>query len=210
MGIVEYVLHFALSFRKLHRHGRSSSHLGQSTSPIRFTVAAHRTPAALPGIKTPLTQRHRREAKDSSVEQVSLPKAVHVCRGCGNAIHRQSAECLKCAQGTRAKTMRDVARVGRLASRQPDAREKLSRTAHKQAVARFCWNASQLPSWLTRESFIERVHPGYCTCRHHDYGTASMCRTIMRRKFARAMSPHPRHWLDSLPSWLGHRASSLT
>jgi CRISPR-associated endonuclease Cas1 len=148
----------------------------------------------VPGIKTPLTQRHRREAKSNPVEKMAVPNGAHICRGCGNPVHRKSGECWKCAQGTRANTMRDVARLGRLASRQPDAREKLSRTAHKQAVARFCWNASQLPTWLTRESFIQRVQPRLMHVPPSRLRDSLHVSHYYATKIRKGYVPHPRHW----------------
>jgi CRISPR-associated endonuclease Cas1 len=111
----------------------------------------------VPGLKTPLTQRHRSEAKATPIESVAVPKAAHLCRGCGNPVHRQSTECWSCAQNTRKVRIGDIARMGRLASSRPDAQQKRSRTARKQAVARFSWDPSELPSWLTRDFFLQQV-----------------------------------------------------
>jgi CRISPR-associated endonuclease Cas1 len=150
----------------------------------------------LPGIKTPLTQRHRREAKEVPAERVSLPKAVHICRGCGNPVHRQSAECWKCAQSTRAATMGDVARLGRLASRQPEAQKKLIRSATKQALARFSWDSSQLPPWLTREFFLQKIHPLLATVSPSQLRSVLGISHFYGTKIRKGHVPHPRHWLS--------------
>lgn len=154
--------------------------------------ASHRR--CLPGIKTPLTQRHRREAKNISFEQVSVPKALHVCRGCGNPVRKKNHECWNCAQSIRAVKMSGVAEIGRLASRRPAAREKLSRTAHKQAVARFCWDASQLPTWLTRESFIEHVQPRLRQVPPSRLRDSLNVSHYYATKIRKGSVPHPRHW----------------
>jgi CRISPR-associated endonuclease Cas1 len=148
----------------------------------------------LPGIKTPLTQRHRREAKHVLAERVSLPKAVHVCRGCGSPAHRQSAECWKCAQSTRAITMRDVARLGRLASQQPEAEQKRAQTANRQALARFNWDASQLPSWLTREFFLQQIHPLLAAVSPSQVRCVLNVSHYYATKIRKGCVPHPRHW----------------
>jgi hypothetical protein len=147
-----------------------------------------------PGIKTPLTQRHRREAKEVSAERVSLPKAAHICRGCGDPVHRNSAECWKCAQGTRSLTMKDVARLGRLASRQPEAQKKLIRSATKQALARFSWDSSQLPPWLTREFFLQKIHPLLATVSPSQLRSVLDVSHYYATKIRKGYVPHPRHW----------------
>ena len=148
----------------------------------------------LPGIRTPLTQAHRREAKGASAERVALPKAVHICRGCGNSVHRKSAECWKCAQSTRTITMADVARLGRLASRQPKAQKKLRRTATTQALARSRWDASQLPSWLTRDFFLQRIHPLLAAVSPSQLRVALNVSHYYATKIRKGCVPHPRHW----------------
>jgi CRISPR-associated endonuclease Cas1 len=148
----------------------------------------------LPGIKTPVTQTHRREAKNVSLEQVSAPKAAHVCRGCGNAVNRKSAECWHCAQGTRTVTMRDVARRGRLASQQPEAEQKRARTARKQAQARVKWDPSQLPSWLTRDFFLQRIHPRLAKVPPSQVRFALNVSHYYATKIRKGCVPHARHW----------------
>jgi len=150
----------------------------------------------LPGIKTPLTQRHRREAKGVSAERVSLPKLAHICRGCGSHIPRQSAECWKCAQSTRASTMRDVAQLGRLASQKPEAEQKRKRTASRQALARFNWDPSQLPSWLTRDFFLQQIHQLLATVSPSQVRSTLNVSHYYATKVRKGYVPHPRHWLS--------------
>ena len=158
----------------------------------------------VPGIKTPLTQRHRREAKEVSAERVSLRPAVHICRGCGTPVHRQSVECWNCAQGTRAATMRDVARLGRSASRRPQAEQKRVRTAHQQALARFSWDPSKLPPWLTREVFLQRISPLLTTISPSRIRSALSVSHFYSTKIRTGHVPHPRHW-QSLAELVGIR-----
>jgi CRISPR-associated endonuclease Cas1 len=150
----------------------------------------------VPGIKTPLTQRHRREAKEVSAQPVSLRPIVHICRGCGTPVHRQSMECWNCAQGTMAATMRDVARLGRSASRRPEAEQKRVRTAHQQALARFSWDSSKLPFWLTREFFLERIHPLLASVPASRVRSSLNVSHYYATKIRKGCVPHPRHWLS--------------
>ena len=148
----------------------------------------------VPGLKTPLTQRHRSEAKAVPIKLVAMPKATHACRGCGRPVHRQSAECWNCAQDTRKGRMDDIARIGRLASRTPEAQEKRSRTAQQQANARFSWDASQLPPWLTREFFSQRIQPVLAKLLPSEICSALKVSHYYATKIKKGSVPHPRHW----------------
>ncbi len=158
-----------------------------------YTGRTSRT-RCLPQIKSPLSQTHRHEAKDVLAERGSLPKAVHICRGCGNLVHRKSGECWHCAQGTRAVTMRDVARLGRLASQQREAEQKRVRTSTRQALARFSWDSSQLPSWLTRDFFLQKIHPRLATVLPSQVRSAINVSHYYATKIRKGYVPHPRHW----------------
>jgi CRISPR associated protein Cas1 len=147
-----------------------------------------------PGVKTPLTQRHRREAKAAAGVSVTIPKAMHVCRGCGSPVHRQSSECWKCAQSTRKVRIADVARMGRLASTRPGAQLKRSRTARRQAIARFSWDSSQLPSWLTREFFMKQVQPHLQRLLPSQLRSSLNVSHYYATKIRKGYVPHPRHW----------------
>ncbi len=171
---------------------------------ILYRGRASRT-RCLPGIKTPLTQTHRREAKGASEQlATNLPKTIHICRACGNPLHRKSRECWKCAQLTRATTMRDVARLGRLASRQVDAEQKRMRTARRQALARFSWDSSQLPSWLTREVLLQRIYPLLATISPSQVRSTLNVSHYYATKIRKGYVPHPRHW-RSLAELAGFR-----
>src|SRR5713101_1041995 len=52
---------------------------------------------SVPGLKTPLTQTHRREAKGAAVPKLNMPKTEHVCRGCGKPIKQAREDCGVCA-----------------------------------------------------------------------------------------------------------------
>ncbi len=148
----------------------------------------------VPGLKTPLTQRHRSEAKSTPVETFAMPKATHLCRGCGSPVHRQSAECWNCAQGTRKVRMSEVARMGREASRRPDAQKKLLQTARQQAAARFSWDRSELPSWLSREFFLQRIQPQLAQLPPSRLWSALKVSHYYATKIQKGYVPHYRHW----------------
>ena len=90
--------------------------------------------------------------------------------------------------------MKDVARLGRLASRQPEAQKKLIRTATKQALARSRWDPSQLPFWLTRDFFLQRIHPLLATVSASQIRSALRVSHYYATKIRKGCVPHPRHW----------------
>ena len=145
--------------------------------------------------KTPLTQTRRREAKAAPAKAISMPKATHVCRGCGTSVHRQSAECWNCAQSTRKARISEIARMGRVASCQPEAQQKRSLTARQQAVARFSWDQSQLPSWLTREFFLQRIQPQLGQLAPSELRSILKISHYYATKIRKGHVPHARHWL---------------
>src|SRR6185312_11995633 len=71
------------------------------------------------GLKTPLTQNHRRRSKSAPATIMRMPKAEHVCRGCGKQIRKDCEECWDCAQSSTKSRFKDVALLGRIAARRP-------------------------------------------------------------------------------------------
>lgn len=96
-----------------------------------------------------------------------------------------------------------AARLGRVAAQGPEARAKLEETGRKQALARFAWDSSTQPKWLTAELFSEKIQP---LLAHITLSTiqsrlgVSVYYASQIRKGQRI--PHPRHWI-SLAELLG-------
>ena len=84
--------------------------------------------------------------------------------------------------------------MGRVASRQPEAQQKRSRTARQQAVARFSWDQSQLPSWLTREFFSQRIGPQLGQLAPSDLRSVLKISHYYATKIRKGYVPHARHW----------------
>ena len=90
--------------------------------------------------KTPLTQNQRREAKGAPAPKVEIPNVKHLCRGCGKQLGKDHQNCGECAPPK--EMMINAARFGRIAAQKPAARAKLAKSASRQALARFAWDAS--------------------------------------------------------------------
>jgi CRISPR-associated endonuclease Cas1 len=73
------------------------------------------------GLKTPLTQRHRREAKEAPEPKLRMPKTQHVCRGCGKPIRKEHEDCGSCAVSNATGRLINAAQIGRIAAQRPEA-----------------------------------------------------------------------------------------
>jgi CRISPR-associated endonuclease Cas1 len=146
---------------------------------------------------TRLTQRHKREAKGKPgvPRQLRAPRPQNVCRGCGKPIRDEHTHCAQCAVDGATARLADAARLGRLASRTPQARAKQGATQRKQCNAQVSWSASSQPQWLTENFYSEKIQPLLARA-----STSAIARNIgiSRNHAARIRKgyrPHPRHWV---------------
>jgi len=124
------------------------SALWQSTSRSKF--AWQRTPA------TRLTQQHRREARGQApFPAVEMPKPARVCRGCGSPIQPGRRYCVRCAKQETRKNFK----AGRKAAQNSEHLAKRSATMRTHKIAIDNWTAADLPPWLTRDAYINRIVP---------------------------------------------------
>src|ERR1039458_7834785 len=96
---------------------------------------AHPSKLARQHIATRLTQRNKREVKNSHVPAVKHPKPEHVCGGCGKLIEDRSGHCSDCAIEGATQRLADAAKVGRVAARSPEARAKHIASRQRNAEA---------------------------------------------------------------------------
>jgi CRISPR-associated endonuclease Cas1 len=147
--------------------------------------------------KTPLTQSHRREAKGVTSPKVNIPKVQHVCRGCGKPIRKHLKNCGVCAPPK--EMMIAAARLGRVAAKTPEARTKHAKSMSRQALARYAWNPSSQPVWLTAEFFSDSIQPLLTNVS----ASVIQSRLGVSRYYAGKIRqgkccPHPRHWKELL------------
>ena len=125
-----------------------------------WSTTQKRTQSILP--PTRLTQTHRREAKSISSIPTALaapPRVENLCRGCGKTIMDGRNNCSNCAVGTATERFAEAARIGRVASRSPEARAKHAESERRHAEARSDWDESSQPPWLTGELFSQKIQP---------------------------------------------------
>ena len=145
-----------------------------------------------PSLPTPLTQQHRREAKGRPpFPAVEVPRPDRVCRGCGKQIRSATHFCADCA----ATITRKNFDLGRKAAQRPESLAKRSATQrmHKQAIQN--WKPSDLPNWLTRDVYVERVQPELVHVAKSQIRSAlGVSEPYSSAIQAGKRVPHPRHW----------------
>jgi CRISPR-associated protein Cas1 len=145
--------------------------------------------------KTPLTQSHRREAKGSSAPKVNIPTVQHVCRGCGKPLGKDHQNCGDCAPPQ--QMMIAAAQLGRVAAKTLEARTKHAKSMSRQALARYAWNPSSQPAWLSAEFFSDSIQPLLTNVSasviQSRLGISRYYASKIRQGQCRA---HPRHWKE--------------
>ncbi len=146
---------------------------------------------------THLTQSHRREAKGAApmLPRVRPPRPDTSCEDCGAAIARGYRFCRSCRLERSAVDVVEVAKQGRIAAQLDQAQKRRSETQRKHTTAIWRWKESDLPSWLNRKVFVQKIQPRLKEISPSKIKSAlsvSMPYAIDIRKGRRI--PHPRHW----------------
>ena len=146
---------------------------------------------------TRLTQDNKRAVKGAPpLGALQAPTPQHLCGRCGKRIPRSSTNCSRCAVEDLRVRMVDVSQKGRIASRSPLSRARVSETQRRQTTACHRWNPDDHPKWLTEEFYTNRIQPQLA---NHSLskiasvmGVSIPYASDIRRGGRR---PHPRHWL---------------
>jgi len=91
--------------------------------------------------------------------------------------------------------MADAASLRHLKPKSKKEKARLSRVLSNHAVANTCWDPSSLPSWLTKECYVQKIQPRLRAKKVREIAAAiqvselyaGLIRSGRRR-------PHPRHW----------------
>jgi CRISPR-associated endonuclease Cas1 len=145
---------------------------------------------------TRLTQANKREVRGiASPSPTPPPKPENVCLGCGTPVAKTSARCATCAVEVSKGKMLEVARQGRIASKSLESRARVAATQRRQQTARWGWQPSSQPSWLTDEVYTSQIQPRLVSTPLSQIASAinvSIPYASDIRKGRRR--PHPRHW----------------
>jgi CRISPR-associated endonuclease Cas1 len=170
-----------------------AEHVAQELwSSVRKSPASSKLAPGL--IATRLTQRNKREVKNSRVPAIKPPKLEHVCRGCGKPIKPERKHCANCAIDEASERFADFARIGRVAARSPEARAKHVASRRRHAEASSAWDASTQPAWLTSEAFSGQIQPLLANVATSAIRTAIGVSAWYAGRIREGYRPHPRHW----------------
>jgi CRISPR-associated endonuclease Cas1 len=168
--------------------------IAEWVSKVLWSTVRHngrRTPAA-----THLTQSNRRDAKGlPHLHLVSPPQPPRLCKTCGAKVTAGYERCASCKVATCTEELIKAAQKGRLKSHSPEARAKRAEGRRRHAAALKSWNPSDLPDWLTEETYCGEIQPRLSSV------TVPAIRKALDISKAYATNirigrqlPHPRHW----------------
>jgi CRISPR-associated endonuclease Cas1 len=146
------------------------------------------------GLKTPLTQRHRRKAKGSAIPIARIPKADHVCRGCGKFIREERKMCATCSIPDATNRLLQVSKMGRLAAKGSRARAKHTISARKNVIACNSWQSSNHPKRQTKEFFSKEIQPKLINIPTREIVASIGISRWYAGKIRKGYIPHARHW----------------
>lgn len=180
--------------------GETAPTWGKLVAPWAEYVA-HRLWNTKPGMAsrapaTRLTQQHKREAKGHfELPNVVAPRPQRICRGCGVILRSQKKHCLACGVEICRANMIEIAHRGRIASKSAEARARISAGQRRQRAARKNWHASDLPAWLTRESYREMIWPRLTKITVPNLARTMQVSESYATKVRKGLHvPHPMHW----------------
>jgi CRISPR-associated endonuclease Cas1 len=176
---------------------------GRAVAPIaewvsRTLWSTLRKPGGQRFPATRLTQSRRRQAKGSSFDEgvENTLRPLRVCRICGATIKRGQTYCASCAVGVSREGMIEAAKLGRIATHSLEAETLRAKTQRKHAAALAAWKPSELPEWLSEETYRTKIQPALAGMTVPAIATAlSVSDPYATDIRAGRRVPHPRHWL---------------
>jgi hypothetical protein len=103
--------------------------------------------------------------------------------------------CAGCALESSRTKMAEIAKQGRIASKSPESRARLATTQHRQATARWNWNPSSQPDWLTEDFYRNQIEPKLFNVTLSQIASAIGVSILYASDIRRGRrQPHPRHW----------------
>jgi CRISPR-associated endonuclease Cas1 len=146
---------------------------------------------------TRLTQNNKREAKGAPTQTplTRVPSQPNVCAGCGKPIRRGSVHCPDCSLKNSTASLIVGARLGRLISHTPQSEARRRETKRINDLARSQWSPLKQPSWLSEETYRQKVRPLLAKATLSQIASAISVSIPYASDIRRGRRcPHPRHW----------------
>jgi CRISPR-associated endonuclease Cas1 len=185
---------------------------GRAVAPVAEWVAqalwsaAGKSTSKEPSLPTRLTQRHRSEGRGNAFKQRGdvTPRRPKICVVCGSE-GINGRYCRGCAVEAARKTMADAASLRHLKPKSKKEKARLSRVLSNHAVANTWWDPSSLPSWLTKECYVQKIQPLLKAKKVREIAAAIQVSELYAG-FIRSgrRKPHPRHW-ETLATLIGFK-----
>jgi CRISPR-associated endonuclease Cas1 len=159
-------------------------------------------------IATRLTQKNKREAKGKTPPASRpAPQPQNICVGCGKDVAAGSTCCAVCAVEVSRAKMVEIAKQGRIASKTPESRARLATTQRRQQSARWSWDPSSQPDWLTDDFYKKRIQPRLVNVTLSQIASAIGVSILYASDIRRGRRrPHARHW-EALAGLIGVSAA---
>lgn len=143
-----------------------------------------------------LTQSNKREARGGAPFAAARPKfrTGRVCLGCGKRLQDQSINCGNCAKEINRERITKAAFLGRVAAQGPEAKAKRSATQRINTQARWAWNPSDQPAWLTERYYSEKIQPILAATSSTAIAKLMNVSISYASDIRKGRVPHPRHW----------------
>jgi CRISPR-associated endonuclease Cas1 len=159
---------------------------------LRASNRSH--PQITRGFSTPLTQAHRRKAKNASPPVVKTPKVERVCSGCG-ASTRVGRNCPKCGREISRSKLVELSKLGRVVALRPESRKKRVESQRRHWAERQAWLLAPNPEWLTEAKYRSEIQPRLVSVAISQLAsTLGVSEPYAADIRAGRYRPHPRHW----------------
>ncbi len=159
---------------------------------IWSTIRRPDTPLA-----TRLTQNNKREAKGAPAQPplTRTPSQQNICAGCGNPIRRGSEHCTDCSLKNSTASLIAGAKLGRVIGHGPQAQARRKETKRLNDEARSQWSPLKQPSWLTEETYRQKIQPLLTKATLSQIASAISISIPYASDIRRGRRrPHQRHW----------------
>jgi CRISPR-associated endonuclease Cas1 len=147
-------------------------------------------------LPTRLTQRRRSDGRGNefTLNTKPAPRPETICPGCG-ATTRRGRHCPKCGREISREKLVELAKIGRVAAKSPESRQKRSATQRRHEAEKRVWRSSHKPAWLTEQTYVQRIQPRLARVTISALSSAlGVSKSYAADIRAGRHRPHPKHW----------------